>query len=174
MIRIARFEKVSFEQFSKDWLRNFPGTSAEELQQIYEDIRLPERATAGSAGYDFRTPADFILQPGTEILIPTGIRAKISDGYVLILFPRSSLGFKYRMQLDNTAGVIDADYYGAANEVHIMAKVINDSRTGKVLTAGKGDSFLQGIFLPFGITEDDSADGVRTGGFGSTNNPERG
>lgn len=169
MNRIAKFEKVSYEQFRSDWQKNFPETDECAVKQIYDSISLPVRATAGSAGYDFRAPEGFTLNPGDELLIPTGIRARINDGYVLVLFPRSSLGFKYRLQLDNTAGIIDADYYGAANEGHIMAKLINDSRTGKTVSVNAGEAFVQGLFLAFGITVDDEAAGVRTGGFGSTN-----
>ncbi len=165
---VARFEKVSWEQFLKDYQKNIGGQE-EEIKKIYENITLPKRATKGSAGYDFVSPDTFILKPGEFILIPTGIRAKINDGYVLMLFPRSSLGFKYRMQLNNTVGIIDADYYGADNEGHIMCKITNDTHEDKTLTLQQGDGMVQGIFLQYGIVADDVADEKRTGGFGSTN-----
>lgn len=168
MNRIAVFEKVSFEQFRKDWKKFSETASEEEVRAVYDSIRLPKRATAGSAGYDFYAPCDLFLPAGKEKLIPTGIRAKIDTGYVLILFPRSSLGFRYRFQLDNTAGIIDSDYYHAENEGHIMCKMINDSREGRELQVRAGDGMVQGLFLPFGITEDDEASAERTGGFGST------
>ncbi len=168
MNRIARFEKVSFAQFADDWKKTYPDMREEEVRKIYDAIELPKRATAGSAGYDFRAPFSFAMRAGEEILMPTGIRAKMDSGYVLILFPRSSLGFKYRMQLDNTAGVIDSDYYNARNEGHIMCKLINDSREGKTLELKAGQGMVQGLFLPYGITEDDEADTERTGGIGST------
>lgn len=173
MERIAQFEKVSYDQFAKDWKKNNPQTSEEEVKTIYDHITLPLRATSGSAGYDFHAPASFSLEPGSVKLIPTGIRARIKDGWVLMLFPRSSLGFKYRMQLNNTAGIIDADYYHAENEGHIMVKIINDSRDGRTLSLKAGDGMVQGIFVPFGITEDDRAEGIRTGGFGSTDSRRR-
>ena len=88
---------------------------------------------------------------------------------MLILVPRSSLGFKYRLQLDNTVGVIDSDYYSAENEGHIFIKLTNDGHSGKTLKIGKGEGFAQGIFLEYGITVDDEADAERKGGFGSTN-----
>jgi dUTP pyrophosphatase len=168
MQKIAKFEKVSFEQFEKDWKKAFPDTADETVREIYDDLKLPQRATKGSAGYDFTAPVRIEMKAGSQILIPTGIRAKIENGFVLLLFPRSSLGFKYRMQLDNTCGVIDSDYYEAANEGHIMCKLINDSRDGKTLTVEAGQGMVQGIFVPFGITEDDEADAQRTGGIGST------
>lgn len=168
MIRAAKFEKVSLRQFAEGWRKFRPQDNEEEIRKIYEDIRLPERATAGSAGYDFHAPCDIVIRPGEEVMIPTGIRAKIIDGFVLMLFPRSSLGFKYRVQLDNTVGIIDSDYYNADNEGHIFCKMINDSREGKEAFIPAGNGFAQGIFVPFGICEDDEADETRTGGFGST------
>jgi dUTP pyrophosphatase len=166
MERIAKFEKVSLVRFTEDWKKCM--NPADDIRAIWQSIQLPKRATAGSAGYDFFAPVTFRLEPGESILIPTGIRAKMSDGYVLMLFPRSGLGFKYRMQLNNTVGIIDADYYHADNEGHIMCRFTNDSREGKTLTVEHGTGMVQGIFTPFGITVDDEADGKRTGGFGST------
>lgn len=85
--------------------------------------------------------------------------------------PKSGLGFKYRLQLNNTVGVIDSDYFHSDNEGHIFAKVINDSRQNKNVLITKGDSFIQGILLPYGISYNDAADGIRNGGFGSTSVP---
>ena len=93
---------------------------------------------------------------------------KIDEGWVLSLYPRSGLGFKYRLQLDNTVGIIDGDYYYSDNEGHIFAKITNDSRNEKTVEIPAGTGFMQGIFTEFGITVDDEADGVRNGGFGST------
>lgn len=166
MKRIAKFEKVSFEQFKSAWESDFPGTNAEE---IYNAIKLPRRATTGSAGYDFFAPASFTLAPGETIKIPTGIRAKIDDGWVLKLYPRSGLGFKFRLQLNNTVGIIDSDYYNSDNEGHIFCRITNDSNENKTVEVKQGDGFCQGIFIEYGITIDDEADGIRNGGFGSTN-----
>lgn len=164
----GKFEKVSPSRFSSDWADTFSGESAEKILKIYEEIRMPERATVGSAGYDFYSPLDFVLEPGQTIKIPTGIRAKIEDGWVLMIFPRSGLGFKFRIQLNNTVGVIDSDYYGSDNEGHIFIKITNDSNEGKTLSLKKGDGFAQGVFLPYGVTSDDEAAALRNGGFGST------
>lgn len=168
MQKVAKFEKVSFEQFAKDWKKFDASADEAETRKIYDAVRLPRRATRGSAGYDFYAPADLVMKAGEQRLVPSGIRAKIEDGFVLVLVPRSSLGFKYRMQLDNTVGIIDADYYEAENEGHMMCKLINDSRESKTLHIEQGQGMVQGIFLPFGITFDDEAEAQRTGGFGST------
>ena len=168
MQRIAKFHKVSFEQFSGDWTDAFGGVSADEARAVYDEIRLPARATAGSAGYDFFAPFDIELSPGETITVPTGIRAKIATGWLLSCYPRSGLGFKYRLQLDNTVGIIDSDYYLSDNEGHILAKITNNSLEGKTLSVKCGEGFMQGIFLEFGITIDDDCKGVRNGGFGST------
>ena len=168
MKKIAKFHKVSYGEFEKAWKGEFPEAKEDEIKAVYEELKLPKRATAGSAGYDFYAPMDFELKPGDTIRIPTGMRARIDEGWVLMLYPRSGLGFKYRLQLNNTVGVIDSDYFGAENEGHIFIKLTNDSREGKTLRVRAGEAFAQGIFVPFGITYDDESDGVRVGGFGST------
>lgn len=156
--RIAKFEKVSEAEFLK----------ACDSLEVYNDIKLPKRATVGSAGYDFYAPFDITLAPGETIKIPTGIRVKMEVNYVLKLYPRSGLGFKYRLQLNNTVGIIDSDYYFSDNEGHIFAKVTNDSNEGKTVTINKGEGFMQGIFIEYGITIDDDTTEIRNGGFGST------
>ena len=168
MNRIAQFYKVSFDQFKESWEDTFPETSSEEARQIYESIMLPRRATKGSAGYDFFSPIDFELKPGETLKIPTGIRASMEEGWVLCIFPRSGLGFKYRLQMNNTVGIIDSDYYFSDNEGHIFVKLTNDANENRTVTVKQGNGIVQGIFLPFGITRDDEEEGVRNGGFGST------
>ena len=164
MERIAKILKVSEDTF----ISSLDGFSKEEAKKIYEDIKLPLRATKYSAGYDFYAPFDFTLKPGETIKIPTGIRDKMREDYALFLLPRSGLGFKYRLQLNNTIGLIDADYFYSDNEGHIFAKITNDSNEGKVISVKKGEAFIQGVFLSYGITEDDEVNSIRNGGFGST------
>ena len=168
MKRIAQFYKVSYEQFKESFVDCFGDTSEEEIKKTYEDLKFPKRATTGSAGYDFYAPTNITLAPGENIKIPTGIRAKIDDGWVLKCYPRSGLGFKFRLQLNNTVGIIDSDYYNSDNEGHIFAKLTNDSRENKTLNVEKGNGFMQGIFVEYGITFDDDVTDVRNGGFGST------
>ena len=167
MRRIAKFQKVSEAQFVSDWMDTFGG-SREDALTVYEQIELPKRATAGSAGYDFYSPLSFTLAPGKTIKIPTGIRVSMEEDYVLMCFPRSGLGFKFRLQLNNTVGIIDSDYYHSDNEGHIFIKLTNDSNEGKTLELKAGSGFAQGIFVQYGITEDDEVSEVRNGGFGST------
>lgn len=168
MQRIAKFYKVSFEQFQADWADTFPDTPAERIREIYEDIRLPRRATSGSAGYDFFTPVAVNLKPGETLKIPTGVRAQMEEGWVLQIFPRSSLGFKFRLQLNNTVGIIDSDYFYSDNQGHMFVKITNDTNEGRTVELSAGTGFAQGIFLPFGITVDDDCKDSRNGGFGST------
>lgn len=168
MKRIAQFLRVSKENFVSAVREDFPGYTEAEIRQMYEEIKLPQRATKGSAGYDFFSPFDFRLAPGETIKIPTGIRARMDEDWVLHIYPRSGLGFKYRLQLNNTVGIIDSDYFHSDNEGHIFIKLTNDSNEGKTLEVTKGSGFAQGIFLEYGITTDDEAEGVRNGGFGST------
>ncbi len=170
MQKVAQFFKVSPENFMQAMKDDFPQYTEADIKDIYESLELPKRATKGSAGYDFYAPFAFSLPPGTTIKIPTGIRAKMEEDWVLQLFPRSGLGFKFRLQLNNTVGIIDSDYFYSDNEGHIFAKITNDSNEGKVLEVSAGSGFMQGIFLQYGITVDDAADGIRNGGFGSTTN----
>lgn len=166
MQKIAEFEKVSLNQFESAVRETY--FLYGDVKELYDTIRLPCRATAGSAGYDFFSPFDFALQPGESITIPTGIRVKMDPGWFLLGVPKSGLGTKYRLQMDNTAFVIDGDYYHSDNEGHIFVKLTNDSREGRVLSIQAGDKFVQGVFLPYGITYSDDAAGSRNGGFGST------
>lgn len=168
MRRIAQFFKVSREQFMNSMREEFPQYSEQDLKDMYEFITLPRRATKGSAGYDFFAPFAFCLPAGSTIKIPTGIRAKMEEDWVLKIYPRSGLGFKYRLQMNNTVGIIDSDYYFSDNEGHIFIKMTNDSKEGKTVEVAAGSGFAQGIFLEYGITVDDDADGIRNGGFGST------
>ena len=168
MKRIAQFFKVSQEQFCQALVEEFPQYTEAQAREIYQSLELPRRATRGSAGYDFFSPVAFSLMPGASIKVPTGIRAEMEEGWVLKLYPRSGLGFKYRLQLNNTVGIIDSDYFYSDNEGHILAKITNDSREERTVEIQAGMGFMQGIFLEYGITMDDDARGIRNGGLGST------
>ena len=168
MQRVAQFEKVSFEQFKEGFLGSFGSDTDEVIQKIYDEIKLPKRATSGSAGYDFYSPVDLKIAPGETVKIPTGIRVQMEEEWVLKCYPRSGLGFKYRLQLNNTVGIIDSDYYYSDNEGHIFSKITNDTNEGKMVEIKAGTGFMQGIFVEYGITIDDDVQTVRNGGFGST------
>lgn len=166
MKKIAKFHKVSFGQFAEGFADY--SKDLEVVRKIYDSIKLPKRATKGSAGYDFFAPVGIVLAPGETMKVPTGIRCEMDYDWVLKLYPRSGLGFKYRLQLNNTVGIIDADYFYSDNEGHIFAKITNDSNEGKTVEIPAGTGFIQGIFLEYGITVDDDATEIRNGGFGST------
>lgn len=168
MQKVAKFYKVSKKQFINDFKDSFSNYDLSAIENIYDNIKLPKRATVGSAGYDFYTPIDFTLKPHETVKIPTGIRVSINSGWFLAIFPRSGLGFKYRLQLNNTVGIIDSDYFNSDNEGHIFIKITNDSNENKTVELKMGQGFGQGIFMPFGIVEDDDTTDKRNGGFGST------
>lgn len=161
-----RFEKVSYEQYAST--SNI--TDNNVLRKEYCAIKTPKRATKKSAGYDFFAPWSFTLKPGETIKIPSGIRVLLDDDKVLKCYPRSGLGFKYRLQLDNSVGIIDADYSDSDNEGHIFFKLTNDSHDDKTVIINQGDAFAQGVITQYFITEDDDVVTVRNGGFGSTSN----
>ena len=151
----AKFEKVSYETFRAN------GTRA-----TYDGIKLPKRATAKSAGYDFFAPTAITLAPNQTVTVATGIRALMPSNWCLMIFPRSGLGFKYKLRLNNTVGIIDADYSDSDNEGHIFIRMTNES--DKVLEIAQGTAFAQGIFTAYMLTEDDDVTEVRNGGLGST------
>ena len=154
-----KFEKISEKQFKKD---------VGDFLDIYNAIKLPRRATKYSAGYDIFAPYSITLNPGETAKVPTAIRVSLDEDKVLLIAPRSGLGFKYRLQLDNTIGVIDSDYYNSDNEGHFWIKITNDSRDGKTVVIKQGEAFAQSIIVQYFTTVDDDADGIRNGGFGST------
>ena len=163
---MSKFEKISEEQYMKDTENCSPKYGIIDVCK-YKNILLPQRATSGSAGYDFFSPVKFKLPYGYSIKIPTGIKCNLDKNRVLLLFPRSSYGIKYKVVLDNTCGVIDADYYNnIENEGHIWFFLTNNGK--KTLSVEVEDRFAQGIILPFETVEDDNSISVRKGGLGST------
>lgn len=156
---IARFGRISETQYSKDM-------AGMENPMPLREIPLPRRATAGSAGYDFVSPADIVIPGGGRAVIPSGIRCEMQEGWVLMLFPRSGLGFKTQIRLSNTVGIIDSDYAQADNEGHIMVSLRNP--LDREIRISKGERFCQGVFLPYGLAEEGDHFAERKGGMGST------
>lgn len=197
---LALFEKVSVKQFIEDFRKLGVGTEEltdDQIKSIYKGIKLPTRASSGSAGYDFYLPLGISIAQGCSVVIPTGIRCKMSDKLCLNIIPKSGLGFKYRVMIGNTIGLIDSDYYDSDNEGHIMVKIVNDgyspshrtihyekfsdyeltvvkenvkptAKDKVVLKLEQGNKFCQGVFLPYFITIQDNVRDTRNGGFGST------
>ena len=162
-----KFEKVSLRQYIEAWRKLGSVKSDEVLEEEWNNIKLPKRATKGSAGYDFFAPCDLGEITATPITIPTGIRwVTEDDGLYLMMVPRSGLGFKYRMKLMNTIGIIDSDYSNSDNEGHIMAKF----RSKETFEIKQGDAFLQGIVNIFAVSKEELNEELpeRNGGFGST------
>jgi len=156
---IAKFSHVSVAQYEKD----MQGIGS---PMDLHEIPLPKRSTRGSAGYDIVSPAEIRIPAHGTALIPTGIRCRMDEGWVLLIFPRSGLGRKYQIRLSNTVGVIDSDYFDAENEGHIMVPLRNPTDTDRVI--GKGERFCQGVFVAYGTAEEEDDFAERTGGFGST------
>lgn len=169
MNAIAKFEKVSKEQFKKDMKDQFHQQfTDDEIDKIREFLEIPRRSTVESAGYDLFAPFDFTLEPGQMITIPTGLKCHMDFGWFMMIVPRSGLGFKYGMELMNTLAIIDSDYVFAKNDGHILLKFENKSNAKLTINIKQGVGMAQAIFLPFGFTKDDQTEQSRTGGFGST------
>ena len=187
---VAKFEKVSFDT----WLKSMMGPAIEEvkgkereaLHEIWENIKLPRRATVGSVGYDFFSPLDvYPLPPLQDVTIPTGIKCKLEPGWALVMAPKSGLGMRYHTTLSGTLGIIDSDYYDCEEtEGQIMINIANglypmprenmithkpEIPPEQIMNIGRGMAFLQGIILPIGYAyEEEEVTATRTGGFGST------
>lgn len=164
---MIKFEKISLHQYIKDCLDLGREVSKEQMVEEWSELRLPTRATAGSAGYDFFAPYSFTLKASNEhatITIPTGIRFITDQDLVLLCMPRSGQGFKYGLRLQNTIGVIDRDYYQSDNEGHIKAKL--SAELGACINQGQG--YMQGLIIPFYTVDTDDTERIRNGGFGST------
>ena len=144
--------------------RGFELISTETNQEL-----LPKRETAHAAGYDLKASKEITIEPGQIELVPTGVKAYMLPDEVLYLFDRSSNPRKRGLILINSVGVIDHDYYNnPSNEGLIMAQFKNI--TDEPVTIHKGDRIVQGVFAKYFVTDDDNANGERTGGFGSTGN----
>ena len=136
-----------------------------EKRKTTGTIKLPTRATATSAGYDFYSPVDAILVPGKPTTIWSDVKAFMQKNEVLQLHVRSSMG-KVPIILANGTGIIDADYYSNPdNDGNIGIMLLNLSN--HLYEIKQGDRIAQGVFLPF-LTADDEVKTERTGGFGST------
>ncbi len=155
------FEKISFEEFQKD-IKND--------KELYDSIKLPERKTKYSAGYDFIAYEEIVLKPNEIKKIPTGYKAKFLSDEVLMIFVRSSMGFKYNVRMTNQVGIIESDYYNNIdNEGHIYVSLQNEGTKDFVIK--KGEGYAQGIFLKF-LTCGDEVINERVGGLGNTNRKE--
>lgn len=165
---VAEFHKVSFDRFLQDSKETGfadSQTNDEIVKLIWQNIKLPTRATGGSAGYDFYLPYPFFLKGKRTVTIPTGISVDLQPGWFVELFPRSSLGFKYGFRFLNTVPIIDSDYYYAENEGHIVVKITTDEN----MCLRDGDRFMQGIIVQHGVARTDRVlNQTRTGGIGST------
>lgn len=200
-----RFEKVSLEQFIQD-CTGFC-TNEYALEQAYRQIKLPEAKTLDSAGFDFYAPFHIDIYSDSKVRIPTGIRWICENedlvqygtqiGFYLQMVPRSSLGCRYRLQLSNTVGIIDADYWKSDNGGHILIDIYrppmlevvkswytnddngilnmvsfpkrgHDAFDNDVLSIEAGTAFVQGIIQPYVKLPEYTRKEVRNGGFGST------
>jgi dUTP pyrophosphatase len=156
------FEQISQKQWDDDF------NNILEMHQVdYPKHQLPKRGSKNSAGYDFFSPINEIIPAHGTAKIPTGVKVYMQPDEVLMIYPRSSIGFKTNIRLSNTAGVIDSDYYNNLdNEGHIWIKFYNP--TDEDYRIFIGDKIAQGIFTKFLVTDDDNTDQNRTGGLGST------
>ena len=134
-----------------------------------QEISLPVRKTAESAGYDIEAAKDCVLLPHQVTVIPTGLKAYMQPDEYLGVHIRSGLSIRQGVSMINGQGIIDADYYNnEENEGHIMLALINHSDNTVQIT--KGMRVAQGIFYCYRVVDGDAvgAGQKRQGGMGST------
>lgn len=170
--KVAKFRKVSFERFRHDMIDcgfNLPDAV---MKEAYDAIKLPVRATLGSAGYDFFSPIPFALSNMTVnprgTTFPTGIQCELHPDFCLIMLPKSGLGIKQYSRLGNCLGLIDRDYIFSDNEGDIFVNIRSDIPGNPPVEIRAGQAICQGVILPFGTTDDDETTEARNGGLGST------
>lgn len=157
---MRRFEKISFEQFKKDICDD---------KELYDSYLLPVRKTKAAAGYDFLAIQDFKIEPGEIKKIPTGIKALYPEDEALMLFVRSSMGFKYNVRMCNQVGIIDSDFYNNPdNEGHMWFALQNHG--DKTFVVKKGQGFGQGLFMRYyTVDEEEEIKDERIGWTGKPN-----
>lgn len=143
----------------------------EQVKRLEMQIKLPERSTAKSAGYDFFAYERVEIEPyklgDNPVMVKTGVKVEMPANEYLMLVNRSSNPKKKKLVIPNSIGIVDADYYGNPdNDGEMMFGFYNLSNEPVVIEAG--EKLGQGIFCKYGITDDDAATGERLGGFGST------
>ncbi len=156
---MRKFERISYKQFKKD---------ISDDKELYNSIVLPTRSTSSSAGYDIRSMTHDIIKPGESKVFKTGLKVIMESDEALLIFDRSSFGYKYNVSLANSVGVIDSDFYNnPENEGHFSVKLINHG--DKDLEINIGDRIAQGIFMKYLVVDDEKEiKNKRKGGIGST------
>lgn len=163
---MRKFERISRKQWNGDTINlAYYGESFPD----YEKIKLPQRATSKSAGYDLYSPVDMIISAGEQVMIPSGLKVNMEEDDVMLIIIRSSLGIKKGLSIPNQVGVIDSDYYNNLdNEGHFWICLKNN--TNEEYRINAGDRISQAIFIKYNKVEDDTPiKEERGGGFGSTN-----
>lgn len=129
-------------------------------------FNLPKRATKHSIAYDFYSPEDFVVEPHSKYMLWTGVKAQFLDDEALLLNVRSSMG-KKNIMLSNTQAWIESDYYNSKNNEGEIGLFFYNYGNEK-WEVKQGDRIAQGMFIKYLTTDDDNAEGVRVGGWGST------
>lgn len=148
-------------------MRYFEVVRDEFRKNLNVDIKLPTRGSKNSAGYDFYSPVDVVIQPNEMAMIWTDVKTHMYYDNALLIIPRSSMG-KHPIMISNTVGLIDSDYYeNESTDGNIGFRLFNLGTTPYEIKAG--DRIGQGVFIKYGTVKDDNTTTERVGGFGSTN-----
>lgn len=147
-----------------------------DFKRIHQDVQLPVRASDSAGGLDIMMPTAGRVRARENASVPThsivqlGFAAKVPDGHVALILPRSGAGAKHGVQLRNTVGVIDSDYTGEW-------AVAVSQREGADLEWSAGERLFQFIVVPVAVVEVNEVEELPktergAGGFGSTGSAE--
>jgi dUTP pyrophosphatase len=134
---------------------------------VEDEVKLPNRATKNSAGYDFYVPFDVVIPPKSTAFMWTDVKAFMKDGEVLQMYIRSSMAIKKGLMLTNGVGIIDKDYFqNPDNDGNIGIHITNTSDDTVIIP--KHTAIAQGIFMNYLESSNCNSYSIRMGGFGST------
>lgn len=138
-----------------------------KIKRIDPSVPLPGYHTSESAGFDIAASEDMTVPAGAVAKIPTGLVIAAPKGHFLLIAARSSLPLKKGLMMANGIGVVDPDYAGPSDQVHIIVY----NFTKEPVEVKKGERLAQGIFLKSEQAAWEEVDEIRKndrGGIGST------
>ena len=138
-----------------------------KIKRLNKEVALPQYHTRESSGFDIASSVDITVAPGQVVKIPTGLVIAAPKGHFLLIAARSSLPLKKGLAMANGIGVVDPDYAGPNDEIHIILHNFTDAP----VEVKKGERLAQGIFLPVEQAQWEEVDELRPvdrGGMGST------
>ncbi|MFH1565429.1 MAG: dUTP diphosphatase [bacterium] len=138
-----------------------------KIKRIDKTLPLPKYHTAGAVAFDLYSRVDDNIKAGEIKLLPANFIIKTPNGYMLLVASRSSLAKKKSLKLANGVGIIDQDYCGEDDEIHLLLH----NYSSQDVEIEKGERLAQAMFVRIDkaeLEEVEEMDSKSRGGFGST------